>query len=177
MVKPRGSHANPAANVCGTIDPARFARDGASLTGSVSPALLPRVAQELFDEQGTVGYVLEGVLTPKGEPALRIALKVELALACQRCMERLPVALDIARTLVLSGNLGELDSVADEDDDVDAIPLVTALAVIDLIDQAVMLSLPIAPRHADGACAAQPQAAPDATRTSPFSVLSNLKRT
>jgi DUF177 domain-containing protein len=177
MVKPRGSHANPAANVCGTIDPARFARDGASLTGSVSPASLPRVAQELFDEQGAVGYLLEGVLTPKGEPALRIALTVEFAVACQRCMERLPLALDIARTLVLSGNLGELDAVADEDDDVDAIPLVPALDVIDLIDQEVMLSLAIAPRHADGTCDAQPDSAPDSTRSSPFAVLSNLKRT
>ncbi len=177
MAKPRTAHGNPAPGVSGTIDPARFARDGGHLTGSVSPACLPRLAQELFDEQGVVDYVVKGLLTHKDEPALRVELTVDLGVACQRCMERLRLKLDVARTLVLSRDLGELDSVADEDDDVDAIPLVPALDVMDLIDQEVMLSLPIAPRHADGACEARPEGEVDSTPASPFSVLSQLKRT
>ena len=177
MVKPRAAHGDPAPGVSGTIDPARFARDGGHLRGSVSPARLPRLAGELFDEQGVVDYAVKGLLTHKDEPALRVELTVDLGLACQRCMERLPLKLDVARTLVLSRHLGELDSVADEDDDVDAIPLVPALDVMDLIDQEVMLSLPIAPRHADGACEARPEGEVDSTPASPFSVLSRLKRT
>jgi len=160
-----------------SIDPIRFARDGARLTGMVAPAQLPRLAQELFDETGAIQYRIEGFVTLKEEPALRIELAVELALPCQRCMERLPVKLEAGRTLVLSSEVEELESMADEADDVDSIPLVASLDLLDLIDQEVMLSLPLSPRHDDGACEALPGAEEDSTVASPFSVLSQLKRT
>jgi uncharacterized protein len=159
-----------------TIDPARFAQAGSCLTGSVAPAQLPRVAQVLFDESGTVGYRIEGALTFKGEPELRVDLAIDLVLPCQRCLERLPIQLTVARTLVLSRGLDELAAVEDEEDDIDAIPLVSTLDVLDLIDQEVMLSLPIAPRHPDGECDARHEGDP-APQASPFSVLSQLKRT
>jgi uncharacterized protein len=160
-----------------TIDPGRFARDGACLTGSVIPAQLPRVAEAVFDESGTVGYRIEGALTFKGEPELRVELAIDLVLSCQRCLERLPIQLTVARTLVLSRGLDELAAVADEEDDVDAIPLVSALDVLDLVDQEVTLSLPIAPRHPDGACEARHEGDPASPPASPFSVLSQLKQT
>ena len=160
-----------------SIDPARFARDASRLTGVMAPAQLPRVAQELFDETGAIEYRIEGSVTLKGEPALRVELAIELALACQRCMERLPVKLEVGRTLVLSREVQELESMADEDDDVDSIPLVASLDLVDLIDQEVMLSVPVSPRHDDGACETVPGAEQGSTVASPFSVLSQLKRT
>jgi len=161
----------------GTIDPVRFARDAGHLEGTVSATSLPRVAEELFDQQGTVAYSLDGMTTTKGDSALRIELTIELALACNRCMERLPLKSNVARTLVFSQDLSEFDAVDNEDDDVDQVPLVARLDVLDLIDQEVMLTLPIAPRHAEGACAALIDYEPDAQSASPFSVLSKLKQT
>jgi uncharacterized protein len=161
----------------GTIDPARFARDGALLTGTMSPAQLPRLAEELFDEEGTVGYRVQGLVTAKGEPALRVGLAIDIALRCQRCMERLSIKLDVGRTLVLSRKLGELEPVAEEEDEVDAIPLVASLDILDLIDQEVMLSLPLAPRHDDDVCEVQLDGNPESAQASPFSVLAQLKRT
>jgi uncharacterized protein len=158
------------------IEPARFARDGSCLTGSATPAQLPRVADVLFDESGTVGYRIEGALTFKGEPELRLGLAIDVVLPCQRCLERLPIQLNVARTLVLSRGLDELAAVEDEEDDIDAIPLVSALDVLDLIDQEVMLSLPIAPRHPDGECEARHEG-DQAPQASPFSVLAQLKQT
>lgn len=158
------------------IEPGRFARDGSCLTGTATPTQLPRVAGLLFDESGTVGYRIEGAQTFKGEPELRVALAVDLALPCQRCLERLPIQLNVARTLVFSRGLDELAAVEDEEDDIDAIPLVSALDVLDLIDQEVMLSLPLAPRHPDGECEARHES-DQAPQPSPFSVLSQLKQT
>ena len=160
-----------------TINPAHFARDGSCLTGSVSPAQLARVAEVLFDESGTVGYRIEGALTFKGEPELRVGLDIDLVLPCQRCLERMPIQLKVSRTLVLSRGLDELAAVEDEEDDIDAIPLVSALDVLDLIDQEVMLSLPIAPRHPDGECEARHEGDPPSPQASPISVLSQLKQT
>ena len=158
------------------IDPARFGREGLRLTGSVAPAQLSRVAQVLFDGGGTVGYRMQGMLSPRGEPALRVELDIDLAVACQRCTERLPIQLNVARTLIFRRELDELAAVADEEDDVDAIPLVPTLDELDLIDQEVMLSLPIAPRHADGECQARTGDGGDAVASSAFSVLSRLKQ-
>jgi uncharacterized protein len=172
MVSSSASHAK-----LPSIDPTRFARDASRLTGVMAPAQLPRVAQELFDETGAIEYRIEGSVNLKGEPALRVELAFELALPCQRCMERLPVKLEVGRTLVLSREVQELESMADEDEDVDSIPLVGSLDLLDLIDQEVMLSLPLAPRHDDGACETAPGAEQGSTVASPFSVLSQLKRT
>jgi DUF177 domain-containing protein len=172
MVSSAALHAKPP-----SIDPTRFARDASSLTGVLAPAQLPRVAMELFDQTGAIEYRIRGSMTLKDEPALRVELGIELALPCQRCMERLPVKLEVGRTLVLSREVEELESMADEADDVDSVPLVASLDLLDLIDQEVMLSLPISPRHDDGACEALPGGEPDSTRASPFSVLSQLKRT
>ena len=180
MVKSVAPHSDSkaaGAEITRTIDPARFARDGALLTGSASPAQLRRLAEELFDERAAVDYRVQGLLTAKGEPALRVELAIDVALTCQRCMERLPVKLDVGRTLVLSRELGELEPVAEEEDEVDTIPLVASLDVLDLIDQEVMLSLPIAPRHDDNVCEAQQGGDPESAQASPFSVLSQLKRT
>lgn len=172
MVSSSASHAKPPA-----IDPTRFARDGSRLTGVISPAQLPRLAQELFDDSGAVEYRVQGSVTPKGEPALRVELAVDIAVPCQRCMERLPIRLDVGHTVVLSREVEELEPVSEEDEDVDSIPLVATVDLLDFIDQEVMLSLPLAPRHAEGECEVRPDTEPDLTKASPFAVLSQLKRT
>lgn len=165
-------HAKPPA-----IDPTRFARDGARLTGVLSPAQLPRMALALFDDSGAIDYQVEGFITAKGEPALRVQLAIDIAVPCQRCMERLPIKLDVAHTLILSREIEELDTVDAEEDEVDSIPLVATLDLLDLIDQEVMLSLPLAPRHGEAECEARGSTEPDSARASPFSGLSQLKRT
>ena len=172
MISSSASHATPPA-----IDPTSFARDGSRLTGVVAPAQLPRVAQELFDDSGAVDYRIEGSVTPKGEPALRVELAVDIAVRCQRCMERLPIRLDVGHTVVLSREVEELEPVSEEPEDVDSIPLVASVDLLDLIDQEVMLSLPLAPRHADGECEGRLGTGQDLTTASPFAVLSQLKRT
>jgi uncharacterized protein len=138
---------------------------------------LPRLAEQLFDQEGTVDYSLDGMISAKGDPALRVGLTIEVAVACNRCMERLPLKLDAIRTLIFSRGLSEFDALDDEDDEVDQVPLVARLDVLDLIDQEVMLSLPIAPRHAEAVCAVRIDDEADAQPPSPFSVLSKLKRT
>jgi uncharacterized protein len=143
----------------------------------VSPAELPRVAKEVFDREGGVEYTLAGMLTPKGEPSIRLSLNAVLNLACQRCMERLPVSLAVTKTLVFTREIDELDPVDEEDEDVDAVPLVAKVDVLDLIDEEVMLSLPIAPRHDEGTCELKVEGAPNEPSDSPFSVLSQLKKT
>jgi uncharacterized protein len=156
------------------VDPARFAREESHLTGTLTLAQLPRLADVLFDPAGSVSYEVEGYTTGNGEPALHIALVADLALRCQRCLERLPLHLDVGRDLVLVANASAVDSGDDEDDDIDTIPRVAALDLLELIEEEMVLSLPMAPRHPDDGCTAQPMVSEVGKSASPFSALAGL---
>jgi len=158
-----------------TIDPARFAREESRVTGVLTLDQLPRLADILFDHEGSVSYEVAGYTTGNGQPALHIRLQANLGLCCQRCLERLPLQLDSERDVVLVAGAGEVAADDEEDDDIDTIPGVASLDLLDLIEQEVVLSLPMAPRHAENGCAAQPSAAVVAAADSPFSALAGLK--
>jgi uncharacterized protein len=157
------------------IDPARFARDRSRVAGQLPLSRLPRLADLLFDREGAVSYTVEGYTSAKGQPALRINLTADLAVHCQRCLERLPLRLNLRREIVLVPEAGELDSAGDEDDDVDAILGAISLDLHDLVEQEVVLSLPMAPRHPEDTCSLQPAAAKVDETASPFSALAELK--
>ena len=152
------------------VDPARLAREESRLTGVLTLAQLPRLADVLFDHDGRVRYT-----TGNGQPALRINLEADLGLRCQRCLERLPLHLDVERDVVLVADMRELDARDDEDDDTDAIPGVASLDLRELIEEEILLSLPMAPRHPEDACTAQPEASAVSGSESPFAALAGLK--
>ena len=156
------------------IDPAKFARGRNELRGDLQAAHLPRVVPELFDGEGGVGYAVSGFVTAKGEPALRLELNGRLALRCERCLNRLDFALDTRRVIVLAQGLDEFTPVGDEDETIDTIPAVARLDLRALLEDEVLLSLPMAPRHAEGECRAQ-TTQQDVPAPSPFAVLANLK--
>jgi len=155
-----------------TIDPARFAREESRVTGVLTLDQLPRVADVLFDHEGSVSYEVSGYTTGNGEPALR--LHVTLGLLCQRCLERLPLQFDAERDVVLVAGAEEVATGDEEEDDTDTIPAVAHLDLLDLIEQEVVLSLPMAPRHAENGCTAQASAGTAMQSDSPFSVLAGL---
>jgi uncharacterized protein len=158
------------------IDPARFAREKARVTGVLAVAQLPRLADLLFGREGVVSYAVEGDTSAKGQPVLRIHLTADLAVSCQRCLERLPLHLDLRRDLVLVAAVADLDPLEDEDDGTDAIANAGALDLHDLLEQEIVLSVPMAPRHPEDACGIQPGAARSGEAASPFSALARLKR-
>jgi uncharacterized protein len=158
------------------IDPARFAREKARVTGVLAVAQLPRLADLLFGREGVVSYAVEGDTSAKGQPVLRIHLTADLAVSCQRCLERLPLHLDLRRDLVLVAAVADLDPLEDEDDGTDAIANAGSLDLHDLLEQEIVLSVPMAPRHPEDACGIQPGAAKFGEAASPFSALARLKR-
>jgi uncharacterized protein len=157
------------------IDPARFARDRSRVAGELPLSRLPRLGDLLFDREGAVSYTVEGYTSAKGQPALRINLTADLAVHCQRCLERLPLHLNVRREIVLVPQARELESAGDEDDDIDAVPGAISLDLHDLVEEEVVLSLPMAPRHPEDACSLQPAAAKMDEAASPFSALAGLK--
>jgi uncharacterized protein len=159
----------------GAVDAGRFARERCQADGVLALAQLPRLQDILFDREGAVTYAVEGYMSAEGWPALRINLTAELALRCQRCLERLPVRLDIQRDLVFVPEGADLDALQDEDDDTDAILSAGPVDLHDLLEQEIVLSVPMAPCHPGDACGVEPVTATVDEASGRFAVLAELK--
>jgi len=68
------------------------------------------------------------------------------------------------------------DSVADEEEEFDSILADAHLEVLDLLEEEILLSLPIAPKHELGACRATDSENARKEEQHPFAVLAKLKR-
>lgn len=146
------------------IDSLEFVRNGEELRGTVAVASLTRLADSLHDTGGSLSYSLAGSFD-SGQPRLELEVDGRLHLVCQRCLGLLDYPLRIANRLLLL-RAGEADDAAPDDpfapDVIDASP---ELDVLRLIEDEILLSMPFAPRHAQGACrredvGTQPEAGP-----------------
>ena len=102
-------------------------------------------------------------------------LKIDGAcnLRCQRCLNALATPLLLVSRLRLVSE-GEMENTDIEDDEADSIPAEKRLDILALLEEELLLSLPIAPKHGLGVCQI---AAEGLNRsTSPFAVLAGLKK-
>jgi uncharacterized protein len=158
------------------VDNLEFARHGAVLRGSLAIAELDRLQELLLSSQGSLHYTLSGKTGTKGESLLECGIDGKLVLRCQRCLEALEYPLHVVSTLRVVKGLTQFDEVGDEDEAVDSIPASTAMDVSALIEEEILLNLPISPLHAPGACREQVGAkSVKDERTNPFGALAALK--
>ncbi|MDR2636863.1 MAG: YceD family protein [Zoogloeaceae bacterium] len=160
------------------LDVWRFAREGGFLEGRVPLAALTRLADLLAGEAGTVAFRLEGARGERGQARLRLVVSGTLPLVCQRCLAPLPEILAIDSLLELvaaEAAEGEPSQEELEDDSLDFLPVPSdgRMALIDLIEDEILLALPVVPRHAD---CSPPVSAAAQTPPHPFAALSLLKR-
>lgn len=157
---------------CVLSDPIRFALDGRSQAGRVALADLARLADVLADPAGEVEWTLSGVRGADGKPFLRLELTARPVLLCQRCLSGLELAFDhVSRLrLVRPGTpIGDDDLENDEYDTIEAQP---DLDVIALLEEEMLLALPIAPVHES---CEPPRPSGGDERKSPFDVLASLR--
>ncbi len=162
------------------IDSLDFARNGLELRGQAAIADMPRLQDMLAAPEGVVSYVLRGVQGKRGEPLLELALEGSCQLRCQRCLRALPYSIKMVSFLMpvpeieLESSLPEAGEL-EEDDEVDPIPADAHLDVLALIEDEILLGLPLSPRHELGVCEAAMGSAP-AEEQNPFAALRGLKK-
>ena len=166
----------------GRFDAFKMAAEGDSLAGEFDASTLARVVDRLAPGAGPapIAWRIAGDHDAFQRPMLSVTIEGSLPLQCQRCLQ--PLAAPIAQQtgLLLAHDETELGLLDAEEAEV-----VLAAAPLDartLIEDEVLLSLPFAPRHAEGQCPAgagsvgeTPEAA-GARRTSPFAPLAGLKK-
>ncbi len=157
-----------------TIDSIEFARSGRRLQGNVAVSEMVRLREGLYSSGGMLHYSLSGRVSGMGEPQLVCEVDGALNLVCQRCMGPLLLPLSTRSVLELVEEGKTLPPVEDEDDVVDAIPADAAMNVLALVEEEVLLSLPIAPMHDGAECSVAPSFR--VGKVNPFEVLAALKK-
>ena len=165
----------------GTIDPIQLAERGAHLIGTLPLKSMPRLAQGSLEGSGDVSVDLafereEGRQVFVMHGTLRVPLRV----TCQRCLEAMDMELEAAPwlTLVKSGERSE-----QQESDADILVADKPLPLSDLVEEELLLALPMVPTHAPDQCPVKVRAASAAPervereRKNPFAVLNRLKKT
>ncbi len=170
------------------LDMAAFAADGGELAGAWAGADLARLAELQAPPQDValaeVRWSARGQLRPVtgGEPELWLELAAETSawLTCQRCQQPMtePLAVDTRIRFVR----GEAQAEAlDGEEEYDVLALARSLDLRTLVEDELLLALPIVPRHEACpqplAAPAEPEAADDepAPRENPFAALAALR--
>lgn len=154
------------------IDSQSFARNVETLEGRLQLADLTRLHDLLAEKSGSIQYSLQGEVGKRGELRLRLRVAGVLSLVCQRCLEPVDFPLNVDSLLELVPEGREISQDDLEDDSRDFVPSSREMNVAALVEDEVILSLPVVPRHER--CVSLPKA-DDQKEASPFGVLANLK--
>ncbi len=117
-----------------------------------------------------------------GEPEIRLRLQAltALSLVCQRCLRPVTVTLDVRPTIRFVRG-ADLAQQLDEEGEEDVLDSSSALDLHELVEDELILALPLVPRHdvcAQPLAQANPGADGDgaASKAHPFAMLESLRR-
>jgi uncharacterized protein len=177
-----------------SLDVQAFAQDQSSLSGTSPLARFDRLASEAVPGEaapGGIGWQARGELRPvrTGPPEVWLHLSAQGAidLQCQRCLEPVRCALEVQRWIQFVPGGEEAAQALDAQSEHDVLPLSRRLNLFELLEDELLLALPLIARHEvcsipaepGAADAAAPQAAIDTTIDSPdgpFAALADLRR-
>ncbi len=162
------------------IEPRRLAESRRILEGTYAVAEMPRLLASLSEEQGEIAVELQFGIDEEGIRYMRGRLRAELGLQCQRCLETMRYPLETELSLAIVSGEAEAEMLPEHYDPlfVDAEPLYLK----DLIEDELLLALPIVPRHPEGECGIESGNSGDdeevgepEQKDNPFSVLASMK--
>lgn len=154
------------------IDPYRFSREAGNTEGSLSLLELPRLHDLVTEVTGELHFHLRGFLGERGQPRLHLEVSGVLFLACQRCLGAVEEHLDIESLLELIPEDSEPTQAELEDDNLDFLPVAGMLDIKALVEDEILLALPVAPSHE---VCGLPSGASTGERPNPFAALAGLK--
>ena len=160
------------------IDSLDFAGNGRQISGKVPVAEMPRLLDALGDSQGTLEYLIRGSIDKQGFSVLDVSISGSCQLCCQRCLGAMEHAVRINTRLLLrdQASLDALDSGGEDEEEFDSILADPHLDVLDLLEEEILLSLPIAPKHELGVCQVAGGGDAREEEKNPFAALAKLKR-
>lgn len=141
------------------LDIFEFARSARQAAGAVRISQLPRMLAEVPadapDRDTLVTWQAEGFTESElqddgshaAQPYMRLALHGAAWLECQRCLAPYEQAFDVDVTYRIVATEEEADAFPLDDDEIDVIVGSRQFDLVDLIEEELLLALPIVPSH------------------------------
>lgn len=167
-----------------TVDYRKLSKDSATISGTVSVESLQRVKEYLAEPAGEISVTLTFDRDREYRPTISGKISAELPMLCQRCLDSTIVAVegDVELAIVLNDEqakqLPNNYSPFMVDNDL--------IELLPLVEDELILSLPMFANHDDGECQLETSEANEAVaaeieqqaseeKVNPFSVLAGLK--
>ena len=125
------------------IDGLAFARNAAVLEGRLGMESLPRLAQSGCSDS-ILDFALTGEINERGKPGLKLAVDGTVRLQCQRCLGSLELPLHLEAQLEFASSEAEIMAA---DDDIERVVAGREMNVAALVEDEVLLALPMVPKH------------------------------
>ena len=157
------------------IDPERFFTKPQVFEGTFTPAELDRLSESLATDEGELRYRITARLDSQRRKVVSCIIEGFVFLTCQSSLEVFRHGIAIDDRLVLVDTEAELPSVEEESETEDYLVADEPLDIRDLVEDAVLLALPMVPRK-PGLEAAKEGAGDAVRKESPFAALASLKK-
>jgi uncharacterized protein len=141
------------------LDIYEFAQSGRQAAGAVRVPQLPRMLNEVPadapDRDTVFTWQAEGSTQPElqddgaeaPQPYLRLAVHGSVWIECQRCLSPYSQHLDVDATYRIVDTEEEADEFPLDDDEVEVIVGSRQFDLVDLIEEELLLALPLVPKH------------------------------
>ncbi|MGI0116564.1 YceD family protein [Zooshikella sp. RANM57] len=167
-----------------SINPRKLAHAETRIAGSILVTDLSRFAEAILDPSGEVALDLQFLVDEEGFYVVQGTLSIEVKLTCQRCLQVMRLPLSVTCNLAIVWHEEAAKAVPAHYDPV--IVAETNVALTDLVEDELILALPIVARHELTEChfegnveASDPDGgnaeANTPSRENPFQVLASLK--
>lgn len=150
-----------------------FAKRQQVLEGDVDLLEMARLQSALAEDAiggSNIHFKLVGRSQQYHLPSLHLDVEASLSMVCQRCLESMAVPIALHFDYVVSA---EESAALDDNDEVDWVEQADAMDVNGLIEDELLIALPIAPVHAT---ACKQLVLESGEKSNPFSVLKALKK-
>ncbi len=161
------------------IDVFEAARTASVVAGRVPLAAFERVRPSMPVLRGDLVYRFEGLTDPRGRAAARLHYEATVPLTCDRCGTVVDVPLQGQASYYFVRSESELARIPVDDSDEEPLLGSARFDLMELLEDELILALPLSPRHPDceppGLPVVPDEAAAQPERPHPFASLAGFK--
>jgi uncharacterized protein len=145
--------------------------------GTFSPGDLDRLEDSLAGPEGELRYRIVARLDPQRRRRVSCIIEGFVFLMCQKTLEAFRHGISVTDELVLVEDESQLPAIEEESDAEDYLVAESPLDIRDLVEDAVLLSLPMVPVKPGAEDEPGGDGKAEVAKASPFAALAGLKKT
>lgn len=162
------------------IDPLDLGKQQIRLNGTYSVSEMPRLVEMALPDSEAVSFSLDFKLDSDRRTAvLSGSISAALNIKCERCLQPFRLAMEVSPRIIFRRG-GGLAAAEAEEDERDLIEIDGPVVLRDLVEDEILLNLPMMPMHDRDLCSAsrylENTGMSDKKADSPFAQLAELKK-